>query len=118
MATLKTDVNSAMMNQSGYEVSAFNLRQAIEPDKRWKSVRASHDWFWFCFSLVEKMARERSCVEIQRARGVRTRLPGAFELPQDQLLLAQCTSQSWEVFPGLGLIVINCLRYDQNGKNI
>ena len=40
------------INQSEFEANTCNRRQARE-----KRVRASHDWFWFYFSLVDKVTR-------------------------------------------------------------
>ena len=41
------------MNQSEFEANARGRRQARENT----CGQVSHDWFWFSFSLVEKVAR-------------------------------------------------------------
>ena len=48
---IATGANSAM-NQSEFLAIACNLLKARE-----QITRTRCDWFWFCFSLVEKLAR-------------------------------------------------------------
>ena len=48
---ITTGTNSAM-NQSEFLAIICNSLEARE-----KITRTWRDWFWFCFSLVEKLAR-------------------------------------------------------------
>ena len=53
------------MDQSEFEANTCDRRQARE-----KSVRARHDWFWFCFSLVESGANFSEVKQNQSKREI------------------------------------------------
>ena len=49
------------------EIGSSQLRTSPAPSAG-KHVRPCHDWFWFCFSLVEKVARVLQLLTNHRAQ--------------------------------------------------